>query len=854
MDYSYRKTEVLFKYLKELGLEGLTQNEKRNIHKTFSEYENMELVKREIELLFAVNRSLISSYETISVSNILSLYRSTDTDLLIKLYSIYAEIKDKSKGELDARRNFKKAVTEIMSVNEVVNEEVARTVNDTFKKSLELKESLYLTMIDKNKADKLFNNCIRRSKNFIRDCEYRNLEKIIYCLKKDFSFTDEELVSISSRCASFFVASNVSKINNLYKGLDEFKEFINSQSSKMSTALEVKKLLDKNFKEVLKEASSVATITPENLNKTLKFLMGEKLGNLTACGKKTFELRGDFTPIQLARIYNESITTLGVSVEKISDVAANISDVYKRTYNKELDLRKLINGNNYTSISQLAKDDYFQDKKIGEIFEVLSMFISAEDMENLLRNNFSFLIAPSSAVKKSLQEAVLNSGNKDELKKNVLQKIRNHFDIYDKPDANIIRAQKPSSEISLNKVGVRNFEEEEIKVVLEKLQTSSEEIETWEKKWNKDEKEYRDLAIQIDLEDLNEQINGVRELSRIKFINQEQFISELMVVKELFEEVDKSYKEVVSDKKLNKNLRLLAEKTYDNLESVRILINNNLSEVIRMYEEEVESLSHELSSNKTKLDKATTQAARRKELDELIEERGISIEKMKKNSAIVEDIQNFCVEIDSSIKGILAKEKKADALVSKYFVFLREEGRQEMLKKGLDGKNIGVTDRLLSRLFPMFVYSLEVEDLIEDADRSLGNSYNVPKIPYKQYRAELNDAERAYTDVIYKLYRENCDTKVAIRKKSAEYLAKYGLNGEGLTGTHDKLAVLGKFLNQIEDELGSDKKIIHESDKYDEKEISERTARLIKEKEQLEKSIAEFCAKIDLLTKEKISR
>ena len=364
MEYSYRKTEVLFKYLKELGLEGLTQNEKRNIHKTFFEYENMELVKREIELLFAVNRALISSYETVSVNNILSLYRSTDTDLLIKLYSVYAEIKGKSKDELEARRNFKKAVTEIMNVNEVVNEEVARTVNDTFKKSLELKESLYLTMIDKNKADKLFNNCIRRSKNFIRDCEYRNLEKIIYCLKKDFSFTDEELVSISSRCASFFVASNVSKINNLYKGLDEFKEFINSQSNKMSTALEVKKLLDKDFKEVLKESSSVATIAPENLNKTLKFLMGEKLGNLTACGKKTFELRGDFTPIQLAKIYNESITTLGVSVEKISDVASNISDVYKRTYNKELDLRSVPSTNQMTgtmtaTITLEGKDKYF---------------------------------------------------------------------------------------------------------------------------------------------------------------------------------------------------------------------------------------------------------------------------------------------------------------------------------------------------------------------------------------------------------------------------------------------------------------------------------------------------------------
>lgn len=854
MDYSYRKTDVLFKYLKELGLEGLTQNEKKNIHKNFYEYSNMEQAKREIELLFAINRSLINSYETVSVNNILSLYKSTDADLLIKLYSIYTEIKDKSKDEIEARRNFKKAVTEIMSVNELVDEEIARTLDATFKKSLELKESLYLTMIDKNKADKLFDNCKRRSKNFIRDCEYRNLEKIIFCLKKDFSFTDAELVSISSRCASFFVSSSVSKINNLYKGIEEFKSFITAQSSKMSTALEVKKLLDKEFKEVLRESSSVATLNPESINKTLKFLMGEKLGNLTACGRKTFELRGEFTPIQLAKIYNESITTLGVSVEKISDVSINVAEAYKRTYGKDLDLRKLINGNNFTSISQLSKEDYLQEKKIGEIFDILSMFISEEDMENLLRNNFSFLIAPTSAVKKSLQEAVLASGNKDELKKNVLQKIRNHFDIYDKPDANVIRAQKPSSEISLNKVGIKNFEEEEIRTVLEKLNTSNEAIESWGQKWNREEKEYRDLAIQLDLEDLNEQIDNISEFLKIKFVNQEQFISELMVVKELFEEVDAGYKEIVENKKLSKNLRVMAEKTFSKLEGIRHSINNNLSTVIKMYEEEVQTLNHELRFNQTKIDKATKQSEKRRELDELIEKRGISIEKVKRNSSIVEDINDFCVEIDSSIKEILAKEKKADALVSKYFVFLREEGKQEMLQKGLDSKNIGVTDRMLSRLFPMFVYSLEVEGLIEDADRSLGNKYNVPKVPYKQYRAQLNDKERAFTDTIYKIYCENTEKKQLMRNKAVEYLAKYGISGDGLVSTQEKLAALGKFLRQIEEELKTDQKIVYESDKFDEKEISERTTSLLLEKEQLEKEIEEFCRKIDLLTKEKITR
>ena len=55
----------------------------------------------------------------------------------------------------------------------LVNEEIARTVDDTFKKSVELKESLYLTMIDKNKAD--FNIICEKVAQFAKSGKARKM-------------------------------------------------------------------------------------------------------------------------------------------------------------------------------------------------------------------------------------------------------------------------------------------------------------------------------------------------------------------------------------------------------------------------------------------------------------------------------------------------------------------------------------------------------------------------------------------------------------------------------------------------------------------------------------------------------
>lgn len=845
-------------YLKKLGIETISKNEKKELSKIIEGYSKEDIIvfKRELDMLFAINQSLVKTYGRVSVNNMLSFYKSTDADLLIKLYSIYEGIKEKSKDEIEAKRNFRKVVLDIMNANEVVNEIVAESLDETFRKSIELKDSLYFSMLDKEKADMLFENCKRRSKLFIRECETRNLENIIMCLKRDYNFSNDELVSISKRCASFFVFSSVSKINNLNRSIENFKAFIKSQEVKMNVSVEIDKLLSKDFKDVLKDSSSVATVNVDSFNKTLRFLMGENIGSLVKGETKFREMKGDFTPFQLAKIYNESITSLGISVEKINDVSNNIYDSYKRVYGKGLNINKLINGHNFTSISQLSKEDY-DERKLDEIFGILSMFVSQNDMENLLRNDFSFLIASVEEVKNSLQEATLASSNVEELKKNVMKKIKNHFDIYEKQDTKVLRESKTSYNEALNKVKVKDIEEDEIKEALIRLDASEEDINAWIENWNKEEreaKEYNDLAIEIGLEDIYAQIESFKEFLRIQFINPEQFVSEVKVVKDLFIELEEKYNAVALNQELTGNAKRLSLNIEKELDNIMTSINNDFILVMDIYKTEMENLTLDLEAKKRALEKSNEEKEKRDELDRIIEERGISKEKAIGYRNIVLDVEKLVEELNSSIANIQKKEREASNLIASYFEFLREEAKRDILTQGLNGNFKNGESKMLSRYYPMFIYALEVEDLIGNADELLGNKYNVPKLSYKEYRRMLNSDEARITDSVYRMYRENMEEKKVMRNRIDEYIEKYDISSNGLLSSEDKIQALFDYVQSINDEVEYEEKISFQSAKLDRKKINETIQTIEEEKEKMEREVEEYIKKIEALRKEKISR
>lgn len=844
----------ILSYIKELGIENVTKGEKKALYKAFEETHNVRKLRGELDLLFAINQSLVSTYEKVSVSKMLELYKSIDDKLLLNLSTMYELCRRKSNDELEALKRFRTVVVETLQTNGVVNVEVGRMLDAAFKKSLELKDSLYLTMRSKEQADNLFDNCVHRAKTFIKQCESSNLEKIIYCLKNDFSLTDEELVTISKKCASFFVASSVSKINNLNKQIKEFKDYIRKQSSVMSTAVEINKLLNKEFKEVLFDASSVATYNSENLNKTMRFLMGEKLGDITFTNKRIGDIKGDFTPFQLAKIYNESISSLSATVEKIGDVCNNLDEVYKETFGRELNLSKLINGHNFSSISQLSKQDYIKEEKISEIFKVLSMFISADDMENLLRNNLSFLTAPVDAVKCSLQKAVLESENKDDLRRNVLQKIRNHFDMYEGEFKEVLREKKAiSTSSSLNKVGIKDIDEEELKTVLAKLQTSPEDIEKWLKKWNKDEKELRNLQIQIELEDLNEKVDGVKSFADISFESIEQFEEEVCIVREMFEEIDREYENILEGKKLNKSLSELANAVNKNIKETSEKINVSIEQVVYLFESEISGLRESLQECEKFLGKEMRKQDRARELDILIEERGIEEETSMQKMNLYNDVRKFIEKSDLETRKIAEKEKLINKYVNEFFLFIRKQKTEEILKGGISMiPQIEKSEDLINVRFYTFIRSLEIDGLIDEVKKPA--NIMIKDMTYKQFRLMLNDQERAIADKVYRLSSENMDARYKLREEVITYLKKMGIEDREDMNFHEKMEELLRVSIDLGEDLSSIYEVVSEREKYDLDLIDSTIEGLLEEKEKLTLQIASVCENIELLRKNQIKR
>ncbi len=846
--------DLILRYLKSKGIESVSKSEKRNLFNHFKDVEDIKYIKKEVDLLLAINRSLVSTYGKLSINNMLEIYKSIDSELLGSLFLVYDEIRKYSKNELDLYRNFNKTVSKIMFTNEVVNEQIANEVEDSFKRSLQIKDSLYLVMCDKEKADSIFTNCINRSKLFIRQCEINNLEQILYLLKTEYSLTNDELVRISSKCASFFSASSVSKIDNLYKQIEDFKKYIKDQEVVVSASIEINKLLNKEFKDVLFEASSVATLNEESINKTLRFLMGSKLGNLTNCSKKVFSVKGNFTPYQLAKIYNESISSLSVSVEKIADVCDSLSLAFKKKYGTEMDLSKLITGFNFRSIAQLRKEDYLDGKKLDDVFDLLSMFVSKDDMENLLRNNLTFLTVPVEGMKKSLQSAILISKNKDELRHNVLQKIRNHFDMYQGQFKDVERKESVLLE-EHNKVKIKDIDEDEIKEVLTRLEASESDIDLWKKRWNDEDREYRDLQTQIELEDIKNELSSIEEFLQFEFSDIYKFLEEMDIIKNMVVEVEGKYNSVIEIRKINKGLRSLSLECKAQIESLYTFIDKRISDIVEIYEENIEGLKKEISLCNDKIQSQEKNISKRDALDKIINEHDLSQERLDSMEQKVSEISEFLHSIEPIAKSIKKKEMEGSKLACEFFSYLKKSSIDNIL-----ADNKIVCDPILSLKpeafkdkFTQFIYCLQFEGLIEDAMLITGVSYKGSVIKYEDYKRKLSKEERQYTDKIYRLYKENMDNKEKIRVTAKSFLEKYDIEDDEKYTPSQRIDALYNFANFLQESYKKEYAIIKEREKLG-SGIENTIVSLKKEEENISNLIEEYLKNIELLRNSKIKR
>jgi hypothetical protein len=858
------KYEMVLTYLKKLGLEKVDREERNILLKKIKSNGNLESLKEELKLLFALNKSLITSYGSVSVKNMMDLYNSIDANLLLRLFSLQKEIESRAHDELEALSAFKKVALEILKTNVKVNEKIGEMLDDSFQKSLEVKDSLYLTMLDVEKADAVFDNCMKRSRLFLGQCDAKNLERIIFCLKKNYSFSDDEIVKISTKCSSFFVDSSASKITHLNKKIEEFKAYIQEQNTVMSTAEEINALLDKDFKEILFDASSIARTQSTNINKTISFLMGESLEKLTNVNKRLVGVRGNFTPYELARIYNESISSLTISVEKIGDVCFNISKVFEKTFGCELDLKNLINGNNFSHIAQLTKDDYLEDKKIGEIFSLLSEFVSEEDMANLLKNGFSFLKAPLDAVKKSLQRAVLESHNTDELRVNVIKKIRNHFDMYAGQFEGVDRKNSTYRSRSFNKVGIKDMDKNELIDVLKKLETEDAIIDEWDKKWNDETREYRILQLEIELVDLLDEIQAAKEFLNIDIVTIDQYLAEVETVKEMVLSLNEKYQSMIDGKKLNGELRILTESCEKGLDDLYDGVNAAIAIVISNYKIAKESLEAGIEENRAKLGDLEKGLKKLTELDSLIEEKGISEEKYEELIAIVDDINGFSDEIMKYSHDGIENANRAGELM-KTLHELIQKSIQENILNGASEKNSWPFRIQDDVRWPLFLQVLKDEELITNTPFQLISSKGTQTYTYKKIRDQFTETELKVADEIYELLKSVKDMCIVSKAKIEEYIQKYNLShlrqpdldisSQSKVNLHNYLASkIVEFGEEKEKSASEMKQLLNRRKRLEEARYAERMIEITEKNDDLEKEVERYIKAINEVIKTQIKR
>lgn len=795
----------ILKYLHFLGIDSISGEEMKMLKEMFDYAPSTKQLKRELDLLCAINKTLVSSYGAVSIRAMNKINEEIDFRLIMKLYDVYEEIKGRCRNSKEGLNEFKKAVHSILNINTQVNSVVKEDIENELDKIAKIKNSLYLTMDDKKKADMFLDSCMKRVKNFIRQCDRENLESIINHLKSNYSLSNDELVKISKKCATLFTMSSVMKIKNISQALDELKVFIEDKlvldgQSKISS-----KMSGKSMKDIIIDSTSIMAVNPDALKKTIGFLMGEKIG----------DVRGEFTSIQLAKIYTESITSLSTSVEKIEDVCKNVCLVYKKYFHDDLDVNGFINGYNFSSISQLRKEDYFKEGKIEEIFNILSKFISKEDMEKLLKNNLSFLIVSVEDVENSLRKAILSSQNQDELRRNVLQKIKNHFDIYEnvnyKRKANIGPNDEKIKVGSLSKIDIKSFDEEQILQLLVELKATSDDIDAWNNRWN-EEKENLELQLEIDLEEILENLEVLESFLDEKFVDLESYIKDTLSNKNLYLELLNKYELIIKDNVISSGVVSLNERVKAKFNKIADKINSNLEKVIADYKTQIKNLSDSVSKImeiKRKQSHVKDEFAR---LEELILEKGITDEKIKENA---DKIENF-LELIDRIKKVCSRSAEVDTLAAK----LTNEFYDKLIEERKTGAFSSVNDYMskeksdkksLKELLPEsivleFLKTLCNEGmLIEDEDRY--PIENKGCSTYGEFRKKwiIDSDARKISDKIYKLYAECKSREDVLREELKLYIRCFSLSEEFIdyrfVVLRDELSMIAKRLKRENDGL-----------------------------------------------------
>ncbi len=374
----------------------------------------------------------IGNASSSAISDVVRILAEQDFEALKKYNQAVVAI-----GSMDLDEKSRNALVKQIynSIEPAINEQNSSLidVSTEFVRKAEKASASFSTMKNETKAElvhDIFQNCTRRMKNFWQRIEPEKFKGVVDTLMGELgrdNFSEEEIIELSSRCATIFCESTREKILGIEKVFEEYKDYVilMSETAHEMSADTIEKFKNISFKQILKRAGSIAKSTPELIEETSKLLRGSSVGEIfEERSKKDDRFNSLFNEFKNAKIdlslsdmiwvMHKNPSVFGASVENTLLSLKIIKESMIKSYGEKtqkVDFSALLTRDNF--LKGMPKTTHPED--IEKSIELLSSVIPAGELVTFLQNDMRILDVPYDRLQSTIVNVLVSNKTMDGL-------------------------------------------------------------------------------------------------------------------------------------------------------------------------------------------------------------------------------------------------------------------------------------------------------------------------------------------------------------------------------------------------------------------------------------------------------
>ena len=443
-----------------------------------------DVVRRVIKGSIIYSELSMENVTQVTLSNIISVIKSSNHNALLQ-YQAAVEAVDAMGISEHARGSLLKQVYSSIgpyvdgadkSMVDVAGEFVQKTQKVT---------STFSSLTGTLRADmvaKIYSNCIGRMKAFWQRVEIDRFKSVIETLTSelgDENFTEDELIDLSTRCATIFCESSREKILGIESVLKDYKNCVleNLKNQPEMDSELMKQFKQLKFGHIIRRAGSIAKSAPDQVAAVSLLLQGKTIGEIFSEQievdnknkdkyKQFKDAKIDLSVKDMVWVMTKNPSLFGSSV----DMAISSLDLVKKSMIASYGERA--KGINYSEL--LTRDNFLKgmpklqnSENVKKTIELLSSFVPANELAEFLKQDMRVLEVDYDNLHSLVLNAFIGCKDTDDivktLNKTLKSEIKNLANKKEKKESSSVsKPVEQSKDSDFPKINV-SFDTEEIR-------------------------------------------------------------------------------------------------------------------------------------------------------------------------------------------------------------------------------------------------------------------------------------------------------------------------------------------------------------------------------------------------------